>query len=100
MEIQNDKTNHKFVAQVEGGEAHILYRRGTNNELELYSTLVPAQARGKNIADLMVREALNFAKEEKVLIIDTCPYVKVWFKKHPEESGILANPPEKHMHLL
>lgn len=100
MEIQNDTTNHKFITQVEGGEAHILYRRGINNELELYATLVPTQARGKNIADQMVREALKFAKEEKVQIIDTCPYVQVWFKKHPEESHILANPPEKHMHLI
>jgi Predicted acetyltransferase len=100
MEIQHDSENHKFYANVEGGEAHLLYRHGENDALDLYATEVPAQARGKNIADSLVREAIKQAKEDDVQIVDTCPYVKSWFAKHPEESAILAYPPEKPMHLI
>ncbi|MNJ92717.1 hypothetical protein D3C87_103910 [compost metagenome] len=89
MQIKNDTANRKFTASVDGGEAKIRYRRGPDNAYELVATEVPEEARGKNIADQLVREALRVAKEEDVQVIATCPYVKRWFEKHPEEQGIL-----------
>ena len=89
MEIKNEVENKKFTTQVEGGEARIAYRRGAGNSYDLVSTLVPYESRGKNIADQLVREALKTAKQEGVSVIATCPYVKHWFQRHPEESSIL-----------
>lgn len=89
MEIHNDK-GRRFFTTVEGGDAHILYRRSTNNSYDLFATYVPTQSRGQNIADKMVREAIRTARDENVKIIDTCPYVKSWFRKHPEERNILS----------
>lgn len=88
MEIEN-VTGSKFRVMVDGGEAHILYRRGPENSYDLIATEVPPEARGQNVADQLVREALRTAKAENVKIIATCPYVKRWFEKHPEENGIL-----------
>lgn len=91
MEIKNDTANRKFTTQVTGGEAKIRYRRGPDDAYDLVATEVPPEARGQNIADKLVREALRVAKEEDVKIIATCPYVKKWFEKHPEENGILLH---------
>ncbi len=90
MDIQNDMEKHKFVTAVDGGDAVILYRRAADNAYDLYSTEVPHESRGRSIADQLVREAIKQAKAEKVQIIPTCPYVKRWFERHPEERTILV----------
>ncbi|WP_413586605.1 GNAT family N-acetyltransferase [Bdellovibrio sp. HCB274] len=90
MNIRHDLAGQRFVTNVQGGDAHILYRRGPNNSYDLYATYVPVESRGQNIADLLVREAIRTAKSEQVQIVDTCPYVASWFRKHPEESKILS----------
>lgn len=89
MEIKNDTANRKFTAQVPGGEAKIIYRRGPDNVYELISTEVPVEARGHLIASDLVTEAIRVAKAEDVKVIATCPYVRSWFRKHPDQSGIL-----------
>ncbi|KHD89208.1 MAG: acetyltransferase [Bdellovibrio sp. ArHS] len=91
MDFKHDVQGQKIFTMVEGGEAHILYRRGQDNSYDLYSTEVPPEARGKNVADQLVREALKLAKSEKAQVIATCPYVKKWFEKHPEEKAILKH---------
>nr|BFD60392.1 hypothetical protein CKG001_24990 [Bdellovibrio sp. CKG001]BFD63807.1 hypothetical protein BdHM001_24880 [Bdellovibrio sp. HM001]BFD65999.1 hypothetical protein HAGR004_10210 [Bdellovibrio sp. HAGR004] len=91
MKIENI-LNQKFTVQVTGGEARLLYRRGPENSLDLYSTQVPVEARGQNIAEKLVLEALKFAQDEGVKVIPTCPYVHRWFEKHPEEAGRLLKP--------
>lgn len=89
MEITHEPAHHKFSVQVPGGEGVILYRRGPDNSYDLYATEVPVEARGKNVADQLMRKALQTAKDEKVKIIPTCPYVERWFDRHPDEKGIL-----------
>ncbi|MFM6928321.1 MAG: GNAT family N-acetyltransferase [Bdellovibrio sp.] len=96
MEIHNDK-GRRFYTTVEGGDAHILYRWGDNGSYDLFATYVPTQSRGHNIADKMVREAIHTARTENVKIIDTCPYVKSWFRKHPEEADILVKSSDNSM---
>lgn len=89
MSIEN-RVNDRFVLPIEGmGEGVLMYRRGKDNSLDLYSTQVPPEARGQNIGDKLVRAALDFARQEGVKVIPTCPYVAHWFKKHPEEAGML-----------
>lgn len=81
--------NEKFWTMVDGGEAHLFYRRGPQNSLDIFSVEVPVESRGKNIADQLVREALKHAKNEGVKVIPTCPYVSRWFERHKDEAGIL-----------
>ncbi len=89
MEITHDTAHRKFSVPVEGGEGVLLYRRGPQNSYDLYSTVVPPEARGKNVADQLVRKALQAAKDENVKVIPTCPYIAKWFERHPEESSLL-----------
>jgi len=89
MEIKHDTAGKKFYVNVEGGEANAFYRRGPHNSLDIYSVVVPVPARGKNVADQLVREALKMARAENVKVIPTCPYVARWFDRHPEEKNLL-----------
>lgn len=87
MDIEHKK-NEKFFSHVNGGEAVLMYEKD-GSVLDIFEVVVPVESRGKNIADSLVKEALKFAKENKMQIIPTCPYVKKWFEKHPEEASIL-----------
>lgn len=89
MDIINNKTEQKFSTSTSGGEAFISYRRGPQNSYDLNFVFVPPEARGQNIADQLVRKALQQAKDEKVKVIPTCSYVSTWFDRHPEEAEIL-----------
>lgn len=89
MNIEH-KQNEKFFFHVPGGEAHLMYEKA-GNALDIFEVMVPVESRGKNIAESLVKEALKFAKENNMQIIPTCPYVKKWFERHPEESSILKH---------
>ena len=93
-EIRNDMKRQRFVRDVEGGEAFLVYKKINGNIYDLISTEVPVVSRGHNIGDSLVREALKTAKSEMSQVIATCPYVKRWFVKHPDEQSILAKPIE------
>lgn len=95
LDIRNDAQRRRFTTNVEGGEAFIAYRKGNNNIYELVATEVPVASRGQNIGDALVREALKTAKLEMAQVIATCPFVKRWFVKHPDEQAILAKPMEE-----
>lgn len=89
MDIQHDRAHSKFYILVDGSEALLQYKRGPENSFNLTHTLVPPAARGKGIAEELVKAALQEAKKEKVKVIATCSYVAKWFEKHPEEKSIL-----------
>lgn len=43
MEIHNDR-GRRFYTTVEGGDAHILYRWGSNNSYDLFATCLYVQS--------------------------------------------------------
>lgn len=95
LEIRNDTQKKKFIADVDGGQATLTYRKGNNNVYELVATEVPVASRGQNVGDALVKEALKTARSEMAQVIATCPFVKRWFVKHPDEQSILAKPMEE-----
>jgi predicted GNAT family acetyltransferase len=89
FEIKHDRDKGQFTADVAGGQALLHYRLTTNGKMDIFSTYVPAEARGMKVAELLLQAALAFAHREKMKIIPTCSYVAVWFKRHPEQQQFL-----------
>ena len=48
-------------------------------------TEIPPSGRGKGVADALVRAALRYARERGARVMATCPYVRVWLRRHPDE---------------
>lgn len=93
MDITNDTQHSKFTTIVDGVEAKIIYKRGTGNAYDLVHTIVPKEIEGRGIAGELVKFAIATARAENVKIIATCPYVKRWFEKHPEQDDVLLRTP-------
>jgi predicted GNAT family acetyltransferase len=49
-----------------------------------YHTFVPVSHRGKGIAGVLIKEALDFAKKHDFRIKATCSAVQTYLRRHPE----------------
>ncbi len=87
MEINHLKEETKFVALVDGAQAHLLYRE-TSGVLDFYSTYVPESLRGKSIARHLVDAGVKYATENKFKVKPSCSYVDVYFKRRPELNDL------------
>ena len=87
MPVQHDVPHSRFLISLDDGEAQLLYTRLGNDAMDLRHTEVPLSGQGQGLADELVRAALAYARGENLRIIATCPYVKVWLKRHPEECA-------------
>ena len=79
-----------FIRLPNNKKAYLAYR--TNNDvLELIETYTPPEYRGKGIAGLMIREAIKFAKENKLKIRPICSYAIYYFKKYQDLRDVLVD---------
>lgn len=84
-EVIKDDRRKRFFIALEGKEAHLKYRMKDENTIEYFSTFVPEEYRGKPYARELVECGLNYARENHLKVIATCPYVKKFISKNEEE---------------
>ena len=92
MEIkhQHEEGKGRFVVFVDDKEAgYIKYEIMPNNNLKANGTLIYEEFRAQHLGTPLFNTLINFAKEQKVKIYPTCPYVVKMFERHPELSDLL-----------
>ncbi len=87
-EVINDKQGSRFVLSVEGNEVYVLYTEDKET-VELYSTYTPPQLRGKGLASVVVKAALEYAKEKKLKVVPACWYVRKFIEENQEYQGLV-----------
>ena len=85
----NEKAN-RFEADVEGGVAMVTYER-SGDEIIFLHTEVPPEAAGQGVAQALVREALQYARDQKMTVVPDCPYVDSYLKRHHEYDDIVRD---------
>ena len=88
MTVEHDAANSRFVVRLPDGEAELLYAPFGDDVLDLQHTEVPASGHGKGVADALIRAALAYARERKMRVMATCPYVQAWLRRHPSERPV------------
>lgn len=81
----------RYYANVEGAsrEAELTWvERGDIRHAT--HTYVPDEARGKGIAEQLVKAMLADAREEGFRIAPDCSYVATYFRRHPELAELRA----------
>jgi len=89
MKIINDKENNIFVTKVDGKEAYLRYSFRGENIIDFIFTYTPPELRGKGVAEKIVTEAFNYAKENDLKVIPTCPYINYFLSKNEEFRNLL-----------
>ena len=87
--VIHEKENARFVIYRDGNEVYVEY---TPDEkvLNLNHTFTHPELRGKGLAALVVRAALEYSKENNLKIIPTCSYVQSFLAKHDEYKSLVA----------
>jgi hypothetical protein len=53
-------------------------------------TLVPPQLRGRGVAEILVRAALEDARGQGRKVVSRCSYVAMFIRRHPEYQSLVA----------
>ncbi|HEY7505301.1 MAG TPA: GNAT family N-acetyltransferase [Gemmatimonadales bacterium] len=85
IRVRHDPEGSRFVADLPDGPAELFYGEFAEDVLDLQHTEVPASGRGKGVGDALVRAALRYARERGARVMATCPYVRAWLRRHPDE---------------
>lgn len=90
LNILHDPKEQKFYSIIDGKESFLLYDVSSDKKkLNYKSTFVPDELRGKHIAEKIVKFALDYARNNHLKIIPSCPFVARIIDRHPEYKSLV-----------
>jgi predicted GNAT family acetyltransferase len=89
MAIQHDPQRSRFLVEVAGGTAELVYRRVDDRTVDLLHTTVPEAASGQGIAGQLAQAAFDWARGSGTRLVVSCPYVSRWLVRHPEQQDLV-----------
>ena len=87
MDVQKEatETGHRFFIKTDAGEAELTMKFVRDSVFNANHTFTPTALRGQGVAGKLYAAMVADAKTEGYKIIPGCPYIKVKFKRHPED---------------
>lgn len=70
-------------------EAKLVYR-AEGGRLDLRHTEVPDELGGQGVGGQLVRAAVERAAGSGETVVPTCPFVRAWLEKHPDEAATIT----------
>jgi predicted GNAT family acetyltransferase len=86
VSVQNDVSSNRFTSVVDGVESELVYRQ-VGRRLILVHTGVPDALAGRGVGGALVRAAIDWAVEEALVVVPTCPFANSWLRKHPDVAA-------------
>ena len=83
----------RFELEVEGKVAILEYRQQGPGVLAFTHTFVPPELRGKNLAAILTRAALEDARKLGMQVAPVCSYVGVYMERNKEFTDLKAKGP-------
>ena len=90
FEVKRDDPRHRYHAEIDGHQAEIRFAPAGDHVLDFQHTQVAPELRGRGVADVLVRHALEDVRSRGERIIPTCPFVKAFLARHPEFRSLVA----------
>jgi predicted GNAT family acetyltransferase len=87
--VTNNTLQQQFEVLLEGERATLQYRFH-EGVIWLMHTEVPEKLEGKGIASALAHFGLEWAKENRIPVKVTCPFVATYLKRHPEYNTLLV----------
>lgn len=88
--IRLDANAGEYLLELDGMTAVLRFRELPNDVVDLYSTFVPPEARGRGMAGRLVGAALDHLRAEGKRIVPTCSYLGTYLDRHPEARDLVA----------
>lgn len=86
-QVVNNVEGRQFEIRVDDQIARLNYKVA-DGKIELIHTEVPASLGGQGLANELARTALEFAAQQSLRVIPTCPFVRAFLKRHDEYAKL------------
>lgn len=81
IDVRHDEAGQRFVADVDGYEAYLMYGMLGDGRVDFRSTFSPPELRGRGVAGEIVAKALTWARGEGLTVVPSCSYVAKYLEK-------------------
>ena len=90
--VEHDSEKRKFYLDLAAGqgEDELSYSIKPGGIMEIHRTYVPQSQRGKGLAAIVTKAGLEYALEQELQVLPTCPYVAAYINRHPEYKKLLT----------
>lgn len=86
--VRHDEKRQHFEIFIEGCVAYIEYEL-KDKSMDITHTFVPKPLEGRGLAAALTEGALEYAREEGLTVIPTCPYTKAYIERHARYQDLL-----------
>jgi predicted GNAT family acetyltransferase len=87
--VRHNPAASRFEIEIDGHLSVIDYVRG-DGVITFTHTFTPPEQRGRGLAEMLVRAALNHARAEQLRVVPACPYVARFIRRHAEYQGLVS----------
>ena len=92
VEREDGPSKGRYRLVIEGAEAEMTYSWAGKARMIIDHTEVPAALRGRKVGERLVRQAIEDARRDGVVIIPLCPFAKAQIDRHPEWQDVVRQP--------
>ena len=89
VSVSHNPTAGQFEIRTEQGMAFLRYAHD-GPSLDLLHTEVPAELEGHGYGAALAKAALDYAKDEGLGIIPTCPFITAYLRRHPKYATLIT----------
>ncbi len=84
------KENKRFyIGTIDKALAEIIFTLSDDNVIKIEHTYVYDELNGKGVGKLLLKELIDWAREENKKIIPVCPYAKAQMEKNEEYHDMI-----------
>lgn len=87
--VRHDVEHNRFTLDIDGETVFTQYRLAPG-VITFLHTLTPPKLRGRGLAGVVVKSALDYARAEKLTVVPLCWYVGEYIDTHPEFQDLRA----------
>lgn len=87
---QKNELMQRFELAIDGKVALLAYEQRGENLLVFTHTFVPEELRGRNLAALLTKAALDDARRQGKKVVPQCSYVATYLDRHRDYADLRA----------
>lgn len=87
-EIIHNQSANRFETSIDNQTGYISYQE-RGDALVYDHTIVPQALGGRGIGSALVKQALDYARENDKKVVPQCSFVSAYISKHPEYQDLL-----------
>lgn len=81
QQVTHNEQAQCFEITLDGHRAYLEYRPLGDNRLDYCHTFVPEELRGRGVAAVLTRVALEYARERGLEVLPSCNYIETFMRR-------------------